>query len=194
MNEAAGDADGGTGFDKRVDKEMERIYKKNNVELAPDFIDNAFKEMIEMAKKGVEKFKEVEKYIKDIEREKEKALLKQEEDRYTIPIQEKIELRHLKATSGFVYVLANELMPNTYKVGFTSRNPDVRAGEISSKSGLPKPFLVVKYWRTDDPYILEQRIHNDLMKFAEGREYFSGPLKEICAAVENLINGHNKIE
>ena len=47
--EAAGDADGGTGFDTRVDKEMERIYKKNNVELAPDFIDNAFKEMIEMA-------------------------------------------------------------------------------------------------------------------------------------------------
>ena len=42
-------------FDKRVDKEMERIYKKNNVELAPDFIDNAFKEMIEMAKKGVAK-------------------------------------------------------------------------------------------------------------------------------------------
>tara|TARA_B100001093_G_scaffold504553_1_gene560546 strand:- start:264 stop:416 length:153 start_codon:yes stop_codon:yes gene_type:complete len=45
-----------------------------------------------------------------------------------------------------------------------------------------------------DPYILEQRIHNDLMKFAEGREYFSGSLKEICAAVENLINIHNKIE
>ena len=32
---------------------MERIYKKYNVELAPDFIESAFKEMIEMAKKDL---------------------------------------------------------------------------------------------------------------------------------------------
>ena len=46
---------------------MERIYKKYNVELAPDFIESAFKEMIEMAKNGVDKYKQLQKYINNIE-------------------------------------------------------------------------------------------------------------------------------
>ncbi|EEE39746.1 hypothetical protein P9202_519 [Prochlorococcus marinus str. MIT 9202] len=34
----------------------------------------------------------------------------------------------------------------------------------------PKAFKVEKYWRSDDPYIVKQRIHGALSEFAEGRE------------------------
>ena len=193
--EAAGDADGGTGFDTRVDKEMERIYKKNNVELAPDFIDSAFKEMIEMAKNGVETYKNLKTYINKIEHQRQAKFLEDQEEKYSSSYSkvDQIELKHVKVESGFVYILSNELMPNIYKVGFTARNPDERAVEITSKSGLPKPFKVEKYWRSDDPYIVEQRIHGALSEFAEGREYFKGDLNEICEFIDYQVQHNNQI-
>ena len=193
--EAAGDADGGTGFDTRVDKEMERIYKKNNVELAPDFIDSAFKEMIEMAKNGVETYKNLKTYINKIEHQRQAKFLEDQEEKYSSSYSkvDQIELKHAKVESGFVYILSNELMPNIYKVGFTARNPDERAVEITSKSGLPKPFKVEKYWRSDDPYIVEQRIHGALSEFAEGREYFKGDLNEICEFIDYQVQHNNQI-
>jgi len=173
---------------------MERIYKKYNVELAPDFIDNAFKEMIEMARNGVEKYKELKTYINKIENQRQQKFLIDQEEKYSSTFQRgnQIELKHVKVQSGFVYILSNELMPNIYKVGFTARNPDERAVEITSKSGLPKSFKVEKYWRSDDPYIVEQRIHGALSEFAEGREYFKGDLNEICEFIDYLVQKNNE--
>ncbi|CAN5665139.1 hypothetical protein BH09PLA1_BH09PLA1_34700 [soil metagenome] len=34
------------------------------------------------------------------------------------------------------------------------------------------PFEVVAYWRTKDPYIVEQRIHTALAGYAKGGEFF----------------------
>ena len=191
--EAEGDTN--EGLDKRIDKEMERIYKKYNVELAPDFIESAFKEMMEMAKNGVETYKKLEKYINRIEHERHENFMKDNEERYSYSYSkgDQIELKHVKVESGFVYVLSNELMPNIFKVGFTSRNPDERAIEISSKSGLPKSFKVEKYWRTDDPYIVEQRIHVQLSEFAKGKEFFKGDLNRICELIDYLVQGNNQI-
>ena len=175
---------------------MERIYKKYNVELAPDFIESAFKEMIEMAKNGVEKYKQLQKYIHNIEQHRQEKLLKDQEEKYSYSSYSKgnqIELRHVKVESGFVYILSNELMPNIYKVGFTERNPDERANEITSKSGLPKQFKVEKYWRSNDPYIVEQRIHESLSEFAQGREFFKGDLNQICEFIDYLIQNNNEL-
>ena len=84
-------------------------------------------------------------------------------------------------------------MPNIYKVGFTERNPDERAKEITLKSGLPKQFKVEKYWRSNDPYIVEQRIHEALSEFAQGKEFFKGDLNEICEFIDYLIQNNNEI-
>ena len=174
---------------------MERIYKKYNVELAPDFIESAFKEMIEMAKNGVDKYKQLQKYINNIEHHRQEKLLKDQEEKYSYSYStgNQIELRHVKVESGFVYILSNELMPNIYKVGFTERNPDERANEITLKSGLPKQFKVEKYWRSNDPYIVEQRIHEALSEFAQGKEFFKGDLNEICEFINYLIQNNNEI-
>ena len=83
-------------------------------------------------------------------------------------------------------------MPNLYKVGFTSISPEEVAAEISDKSGLPKSYKVKKYWRINDPYIEEKRVHNAIADFAEGRGHFQGDLKKICAVIEAFINTFNK--
>ena len=84
-------------------------------------------------------------------------------------------------------------MPGIYKVGFTARNPDERASEISNQINLPSKFVVEKYWRTNDPYIVEQRIHNALSEYAEGKEFFKGDLKEICKIIDHCVERNNKI-
>lgn len=45
----------GYEFDTAVDKNIERIYQKYNVDLAPDFIQDIFHLMINMAKDGIKK-------------------------------------------------------------------------------------------------------------------------------------------
>ena len=185
----------GYEFDTHVDKNIERIYKKYNVDLAPDFIKEKYQEMINMAKMGIAKYKEVCSYINEIEKQRQDKFLNDQEEKYSYTYQRgnQIELNHVKVESGFVYILSNELMPNIYKVGFTARNPDERAVEITSKSGLPKPFKVEKYWRSDDPFIVEQRIHGALSEFAQGREFFKGDLNEICEFIDYLVQSNNEI-
>lgn len=83
-----------------------------------------------------------------------------------------VDHKHSAATAGFIYLLSNELMPGVYKIGFTAKNPDKRASEISATYGLPLPFKLVKYWRTKDPYIVEQRIHAAIGSYARPGEFF----------------------
>ena len=151
--------------------------------------------MINMAKDGIAKYREVCNYVESIreEQQRQELLAIEAERSPELTVEEKIELKWGKVESGFIYILDNEIMPNLYKVGFTARNPDRRAEEISSKSGLPKPFLVKKYWRTNDTYIVEQRIHEKLSDFSEGKEFFKGDLNEICKIIDDCVESNNKI-
>ena len=45
--------------------------------------------------------------------------------------------------SGYVYVLINPSMENLVKIGKTKREPNERAKELSSTTGVPTPFIVV---------------------------------------------------
>ena len=185
----------GYEFDTAVDKKIERTFQKYNVDLAPDFIQEIYFLMINMAKDGIAKYNEVCDYVESIriDQQRRELLAMEAQSSSDLTIDEKIELKWGKVESGFVYILDNEIMPNMYKVGFTARNPDKRADEISSKSGLPKPFKVKKYWRTNDPYIVEQRIHEALSEFAEGKEFFKGDLNEICKIMDHFVQTNNEI-
>jgi len=99
-----------------------------------------------------------------------------------------IEVEHSAVENGFVYVLENILMPGVYKIGFTSGNPDKRAAQISQQYGLPSPFVVVEYWRTKDPFIVEQRIHSKLSGVRRGGEFFQIDFDELKSViVENIL-------
>lgn len=52
--------------------------------------------------------------------------------------------------AGFVYVLTNDLMPRCVKVGCTTRDPQQRARELSTSTGVPAPFRVALYGAADE--------------------------------------------
>lgn len=98
-----------------------------------------------------------------------------------------IDIDHSKVEFGFIYVLENILMPGVYKIGFTANNPDKRAEQISQQYNLPSPFVVLNYWRTRDPYIIEQRVHKKLSSFRINGEFFNAEIGVIEVAILESI-------
>ena len=105
-----------------------------------------------------------------------------------------IDVKHSEVTEGFVYLLSNALMPGIYKIGFTASNPDNRAREISGDYGLPMPFEVLEYWRTKDPYIVEQRIHVALASYKKAGEFFEVDLQFAKETIETYTTKGAKFE
>jgi hypothetical protein len=79
------------------------------------------------------------------------------------------------------YVLENpSFQKNHYKVGWTAREPEARAEELSKMTSLPADFIVVARIATIDGPQLEARVHRRLRKYRrEGKEFFVCPLTEI---------------
>jgi hypothetical protein len=75
---------------------------------------------------------------------------------------------------GFLYVMTNQSMPQVVKIGFSTKDPAIRADDLSGTS-VPTPFTVHYDVLIDDPYSLEQVIHNRLREegFGAGKEFFS---------------------
>jgi hypothetical protein len=80
-----------------------------------------------------------------------------------------------------------------YKVGYTDRNPDSRARELSSTTGSPVPFLVVQAWAVVDGHAAETAAHKALedYRLASNREFFRGTYmilrEKIEAAIATLL-------
>ena len=58
----------------------------------------------------------------------------------------------------YVYLLENKYSPNVYKIGWTSRHPEIRAKEISQGTGVVGNWEVSYQWEVEDGYWLEQEI------------------------------------
>jgi len=99
---------------------------------------------------------------------------------------DRVELKHSKLKDGIVYILTNELMPGLIKIGFTAGSPENRARQIAEKHSLPSPFMVAGYFRTKDPYIVEQNVHSELSDLKVSGEFFK---IDVTKAME-IINKH----
>jgi len=92
---------------------------------------------------------------------------------------------------GWVYVLTNEAMPGLVKVGYTMKDPAIRAEELYKDSkngavtGVPLPFDVAyKAWVLN-PFQVEQSVHKSLAqkRINDNREFFKCSTEE---AVEHI--------
>ena len=91
---------------------------------------------------------------------------------------------------GYVYVLSNASMPGLVKIGFTERDDiDQRVKELSSGSGVPKPFILEASFASTSPRDDEQRIHKEMVEYrlSSQREFFQVSLQESVQIISDLL-------
>jgi hypothetical protein len=96
------------------------------------------------------------------------------------------------ATGAFVYVMrCHAHSENLFKVGFTDRDPKLRAKELSSTTSAPSPFMVLQAWAVTDGYSAEQSAHAELkdVRLSANREFFQLDYRELCQRLERSLQG-----
>lgn len=73
---------------------------------------------------------------------------------------------------GWVYVITNRAMPNLVKIGFSTKDPAMRAAELAG-TGIPFPYEVEFDALVDNPRLVEQAAHQSLSSARVGKEWFS---------------------
>lgn len=77
-----------------------------------------------------------------------------------------------------------------FKVGFTDRDPEVRARELSGATASPTHFLVVQAWAVSEGLKAEQAAHQALeaYRLASSREFFQAPYPRLRQTIESAIS------
>ena len=94
----------------------------------------------------------------------------------------------------WVYVLSNPSLPKEYlKIGYTKLEPEVRATQISSATGVPTPYKVEWAYKCFNGELVERMTHNKLKAFRVNnrKEFFHISLEE---AKDNIILIGNKFK
>ena len=84
---------------------------------------------------------------------------------------------------GWVYVLTNEFMPGLLKIGFSRRDPKIRAEELYKKMRMPGEFIVRYKALVKNPKEIENLVHKKLnsKRVNSRREFFK------CKIIESKI-------
>ncbi len=94
-------------------------------------------------------------------------------------------------TTGYLYILFNpSLRSNQFKIGKTTRDPRIRAYELSRASGVPQPYEVLFALRVENCEIAERMVHARLAKYRlyRNREFFNLTLERAIEAVQEASN------
>lgn len=83
---------------------------------------------------------------------------------------------------GWVYIIDNEAMPNILKIGFSTKDPTLRAKELAG-TGSPHPFRVVFDVLVEEPRDVEHAAHAMLASKREGKEWFRCSHSDAIAAI-----------
>lgn len=90
---------------------------------------------------------------------------------------------------GYVYLLINPAFTGFVKVGKTTKEPEARARELSSGSGVPAPYAVAWDAFVTDCDHAERLIHDKLAhaRARKDREFFAIPLKKAIAIASSIV-------
>lgn len=89
--------------------------------------------------------------------------------------------------AGELYVMrCSAMKEHIYKVGYTTGKSDDRARQLSSATGIPSSFIVVKKWAHKEARKLEVDVHMMLSAYRinDGREFFMVKF----GVIENVVN------
>ena len=76
-------------------------------------------------------------------------------------------------------------MPGLVKVGYSMKDPDLRAAELNH-TGSPHPYIVEYEILIDGPYEIEQKSHKLLSPHREGKEWFRCSAEHAVAAIKRI--------
>jgi hypothetical protein len=83
---------------------------------------------------------------------------------------------------GWVYIITNKAMPNLVKVGYSTKDPEMRANELYS-TGVPHRYTVEYDALVNEPYEIEQKVHKLLKDYIENKEWFRCEIVKAVAAI-----------
>jgi tetratricopeptide (TPR) repeat protein len=95
---------------------------------------------------------------------------------------------------GYVYALFNPSAEGLVKIGRTSKNPEERAKELSSGTGVPTPFVVIYQAYFDDCTAAEIFVHTLLedKRVSENREFYRVSNTEAVQAILEAEKEYSK--
>ncbi|WP_291915047.1 GIY-YIG nuclease family protein [Limnohabitans sp.] len=85
---------------------------------------------------------------------------------------------------GWVYVISNPAIVGLVKIGFSTKDPSLRARELDS-AGFPHAFKVEVDFLVDNPRDVEQLTHKHLASYREGKEWFRCDIATAIRAIKN---------
>ncbi len=88
---------------------------------------------------------------------------------------------------GWIYIITNKAMPGLLKIGYSTKDPELRAAELAN-TGSPHRYVVEYDALVNEPRSVEQKIHRALADKNEGKEWFR------CEVVEAILEIHRLIE
>ena len=91
---------------------------------------------------------------------------------------------------GWVYVLSNESLDGLVKIGFSTKDPQSRAKELSGDTGVPTPFIVEYEMLVEDPHSCEQRAHDllDDKRVNQRREFFRCSVNDAIESAKQCVD------
>ena len=94
---------------------------------------------------------------------------------------------------GWVYIITNAAMPDLVKVGYSTKDPDLRAAELSH-TGSPLPYVVVYELLIRNPFEIEQKTHALLRDRREGKEWFRCSVESAIKCVREAARDQGLLE
>ena len=87
---------------------------------------------------------------------------------------------------GWVYVLSNQAMPGLVKVGYSTKDPQLRIEELAA-TGLPHAFLLEYDALVVDPRDIEQSVHSRLNAVHEAKEFFRCSIAKAVTEIQEEV-------
>lgn len=89
---------------------------------------------------------------------------------------------------GWVYVISNPSLPGLVKIGYSMKDPHLRAGNDFDPAGLPDDFVVEYHALVENPREVEQLAHAKLRDHRYKKEWFRIGAAEAIAAIRHTVS------
>ena len=101
-----------------------------------------------------------------------------------------IEVELENTNAGWLYVMRCHLMDDAvFKIGWCSRDPKIRAEDLSQATGVPFAYVVVESWKVEVGREVETAAHQVLaeVRIDPRREFFKAPFDKIRAGILSAL-------